>query len=88
MNLQYSAKTAWGAIATLSQLQLEDWAILVCQQALDVLVIPQHSGLENAQLAQLLLYAVLQVLEVESHWLRELLCLAATRRYWKLGSLA
>jgi hypothetical protein len=43
-----------------------------------MLVIPQHSGLENAQLAQLLLYAVLQVLEVESHWLRELLCLAAT----------
>jgi hypothetical protein len=65
-------------MATLPYLQLADWAVLALQQALDVLVVPQHSGLENAQLAHLLLNALLQVLEVNSHWLCELLCLAAT----------
>jgi hypothetical protein len=80
MNLQYSAKncsemfTASQATGTLPCLQ----TALAFQQALDVLVIPQHSGLENAQLAQLLLYALLQVLEMDPQWLCELLCLAAT----------
>lgn len=50
-----------------------------CQQAVDVLIILQNSGFENAQLVQLLLYAALKLLQMLFDWFCELLCLAATQ---------
>ena len=44
-----------------------------------MLIILQHSGFENAQLVQLLLYAALQLLQMLFDWFCELLRLAATQ---------
>ena len=44
-----------------------------------MLIILQHSGFENAQLVQLLLYAALKLLQMLFDWFCELLCLAATQ---------
>lgn len=44
-----------------------------------MLIILQHSAFENAQLVQLLLYAVLQLLQMLFDWFCELLRLAATQ---------
>ena len=42
-----------------------------------MLIILQHSGFENAQLVQLLLYAALKLLQMLFDWFCELLRLAA-----------
>lgn len=44
-----------------------------------MLIILQHSGFENAQLVQLLLYAALKLLQMLFDWFCELLRLAATQ---------
>ena len=44
-----------------------------------MLIILQHSGFENAQLVQLLLYAALELLQMLFDWFCELLRLAATQ---------
>jgi len=59
---------------------LDCWCVAAaCQQAVDVLIILQHSGFENTQLVQLLLYAALKLLQMLFDWFCELLCLAATQ---------